>query len=172
MLATIPKSIVTREGVLMILVRPDAEPGGQSAQTDDNKRASAPSGSTMSYCGLGFVKQRRRAEDARRGSALSRPTLWQDRLFERSIPKKLSAVSVALWRYQPESEFLFVPSQFQRRVARACVPLEIARMLGGWARFTSTDEMYGAGFTAGTLAAELNKVSYGPSSDPSHLYRL
>jgi integrase len=70
---------------------------------------------------------------------------------------------------RPKTSFHSFRHNFRDALREANVPVERARVIGGWADDGGADAGYGSGFKPSTLAVEIAKVSY-PGLDLRHLY--
>src|SRR5206468_1773502 len=85
------------------------------------------------------------------------------------LQKRFSRFLHRIGAAQDRTSFHSFRHSFRDALREADISTERVRALGGWAGNGGEEEVYGGGFKAATLAAEIAKVCF-PGLDLTHLY--
>ncbi len=155
--------VAARDGVMVIHVRPD-EAGRKKLKSKAARRA-VPVHPTLVKVGFLRFVERQRA-----GGDLLFPTLRPDRRgyfsdqFQRWFGRHLSQIGAKT----AKTSFHSFRHNFRDALREAGVSRDAVLALGGWAGNGGTEEIYGGGLKASTLAREIAKVKY-PGLELDHL---
>jgi integrase len=157
--------VAVRDGVEVILVRPDEE-GGKRLKTDASERF-VPIHSELKRIGfLAYVDKMKRLGATRVFLELPKGKRgYYSDPFQKWFSRFLASIATKT----PKTSFHSFRHCFRDVLRDADMSTERVRALGGWTSKRGAEEIYGAGHRASNLAKEIEKVRY-PGLDLSHLY--